>query len=680
MKYLKYRQEYLLESSGPLANDLPWGDTLLGRLINSTIRKAKIGTNLVSIESVIDRLKDEFDKLISAGVTKEMDDKSRTMISRIQFSAILGELEKAVNDGDQLQVIINITNHLIIEVTHFKVTKDGEETKKELIDKLKEFLSLISDADEADIENIKKDPDPVKDTDPKQLNPAPETKEIEGDKKNVKYLNAAPNTLLKKETSVDTKKGSEVSTILNSKENSSTKITKIENKIASLEKIISDKKSKNENTEQEENELKAFKDGLGKIKNESKIYRYIDFIIEELTDAPNIPSGKDSSGQKVREIFYRVFTKEYLLKWEISEQSAKELDKRMEDTSKSITKLELNIDPIVEIVKIFNKAHKIHTTPTIQSGRTDGKVSNKTFREYTWVGDGQPGTPAAPSVGAWRNNAIFDKWENSVLDIIKNPKYQVVFNEKTVFKFGDADERANLKKVSGSKPIQGGGKTLLKFMNEMLDGEKLYKKGTQLRFIEEYFGVQTSEKDLGFGGGNSPTPSKSKKEELIFIKESIENRKGSIYALTFKEGEKEKVYYLSIIQSNDDMIYFTCSHTFAEFKTMINRTPISPGSTGILVTKGDMEMPINTNTSFKSEKGNNLSYVTHYGSFKESDISKIPLIFKTISIKDSASKNSSIKCNIFKLVKKSDQTPVVLIDSDIEKISAAIDKVKDKLK
>jgi hypothetical protein len=32
------------------------------------------------------------------------------------------------------------------------------------------------------------------------------------------------------------------------------------------------------------------------------------------------------------------------------------------------------------------------------------------------------------------------------------------------------------------------------------------------------------------------------------------------------------------------------------------------------------------------------------------------------------------------LVKKSDQTPVVLIDSDIEKISAAIDKVKDKLK
>ena len=65
MKYLSNRDEFLkrsinkineyksledkdlvkinedVENSGPFANDIPWGDSLLGRLINSTIRKAK---------------------------------------------------------------------------------------------------------------------------------------------------------------------------------------------------------------------------------------------------------------------------------------------------------------------------------------------------------------------------------------------------------------------------------------------------------------------------------------------------------------------------------------------------------------------------------------------------------------------------------------------------------------
>ena len=48
------------------------------------------------------------------------------------------------------------------------------------------------------------------------------------------------------------------------------------------------------------------------------------------------------------------------------------------------------IDPVLDIVKCFNRAYKIHTTQVIPSGRSGGRVSNKTFMEYTCFGGGDP--------------------------------------------------------------------------------------------------------------------------------------------------------------------------------------------------------------------------------------------------------------------------------------------------
>ena len=35
------------------------------------------------------------------------------------------------------------------------------------------------------------------------------------------------------------------------------------------------------------------------------------------------------------------------------------------------------LDPVLEIVKVFNRAYKLHTTQVIPTGRSGGKVSNK---------------------------------------------------------------------------------------------------------------------------------------------------------------------------------------------------------------------------------------------------------------------------------------------------------------
>ena len=95
----------------------------------------------------------------------------------------------------------------------------------------------------------------------------------------------------------------------------------------------------------------------------------------------------------------------------------------------------------------------------IPSGRSGGKVSNKTFMEYTTFGGGDPST-AGKSGGPYRNNAIFNQWEDTVLDIQREKKYQPIFNIGTKLKVGD-------------DLIEKAGANLRKFMTDMLDGDEL---------------------------------------------------------------------------------------------------------------------------------------------------------------------------------------------------------------
>ena len=131
-------------------------------------------------------------------------------------------------------------------------------------------------------------------------------------------------------------------------------------------------------------------------------------------------------------------------------------------------------DPIIEILRIFNQAYKLYMTPIIskRSQNLDGSAAGPspgTLFEYTDMGN----------QGPWRNNEIFDKWEDAVFNILGNRKYQVIFDKSTILKVGD-------------EMREGKGPKLRQFMTDLLDGTKLYKpgsegKGSQAKFLDSYF-------------------------------------------------------------------------------------------------------------------------------------------------------------------------------------------------
>ena len=131
MRYLNKRDEFLnsikIDSykplitrineqadSGPFANDIPWGDSLLGRLIDSTIRKAKIGNNLLKIKSVENRLRDAFDEILAYSKINE-DEESKKEVAKLMNFTFLYNLEQSVKKGHDIKIIKNLTNVAISE-------------------------------------------------------------------------------------------------------------------------------------------------------------------------------------------------------------------------------------------------------------------------------------------------------------------------------------------------------------------------------------------------------------------------------------------------------------------------------------------------------------------------------------------------------------------------------------
>lgn len=187
-------------------------------------------------------------------------------------------------------------------------------------------------------------------------------------------------------------------------------------------------------------------------------------------------------------------------KYKINKKDFNNLNAKLEDIQNEDYPITLFRDNIIEIVKIFNRAYKLHTVPVIPTDRTNGRVSNKTFREYTSFGGGVPQTAGA-SGGPYRNNAIFNAFEDCVLDIQKNAKYKKIFSGTTTFE--NIDENGDIKDINVKK-MEGAGKKLERFMIDMLDGDQLYKNrddrnpGTQALFLKKYFNIDVKNEDLGF--------------------------------------------------------------------------------------------------------------------------------------------------------------------------------------
>lgn len=767
MRYLKQREEFIKnnnfsnyslikEDSGPLANDIPWGDSLLGRLINSVIRKSKVGVNLTRIDSLIERLKSTFDGLIADATIKgsELGKDTALKIDRYLMSALLGELKNVIEKSNK-EEIIKATKGTIDSIKSLQISKESEESRKDLLSKLDEFLKSI-DIQEEDIKTdvmisnlshlskimqllqtnkevvprkmkikiggfyvahlydvdklvkvvsisngttkailfengkptsqieipvksilkevryeIKPSEDEKSDSivfnleDTKSISDkeivalvkrgsiAPsgvvestifesedQTSNVSKDKlrksvdlliKNDKGLSINPEFIndlitqfknnpndssngLNSPSYVLTNiyrevysclKGDRASTVpdLGKVTESLEILRKNKNKIPVAGELIA-RFAKRTSQFEENNlfeklgdlgaEVHAFNTTLQEIigghiglpdyrrsknvepKTES-IVKYSNFIL--LKEAEETVAEPEKKKDEFIIPFNKVFNQEYMKKWIVTEEEAKSLQYELNKIPKESTKIVIDgIDPIIEIVKIFNRSYKIFTTKTIPSGRSGGRVSNKVFNEYSWIGDsGDGGSPDKPSTGAWRNDALFDKWESAVLDIIKDPKYQVLFNEETTIKVGSSDPRINIVKKNGTRK-QGGGKVLLSFINAMLDGSKLYKSGAQAKFMTEYFDVEVPNDVLGWSGkggkdveinaGTAQNAKDSDKKKYSFkeIKE-VSPKYTSLYALK-TAGKK---YYLSILESDAEFVYVKYSETFFSFNKLATK-------------------------------------------------------------------------------------------------------------
>ena len=89
MRKIIDRNDFLLQRryikvNEVFTNEIPWGDSLIGRLINSISRKSKIAFDMRTVDGQIKRLTSLFDQLIETGyISVTEDDKRFLAISQL---------------------------------------------------------------------------------------------------------------------------------------------------------------------------------------------------------------------------------------------------------------------------------------------------------------------------------------------------------------------------------------------------------------------------------------------------------------------------------------------------------------------------------------------------------------------------------------------------------------------
>ena len=343
--------------------------------------------------------------------------------------------------------------------------------------------------------------------------------------------------------------------------------------------------------------------------NESKISNYLDFIIEkdlipynkseivksEEADKSDDSSDKSGKGEKNKtektdiyvEIdakFNEFFTDNIRSKFLVDKETG-EYIKKQGKVTESFTLT--NENQIIELVRLFMRAYRIHTPGRIPSGRTDGRVAGRVFDQYEYVGSGEGGTPDKPGSGPYRNIEIYQKFETAMFDIMADTKYtSTIFSDDAKFYFSkDKKSPVKLSEVTveklgarGSAPedymkaAKPLGKILLRFMRNMIDNPQMYREGSIGKFLNEYFGIggDMKESELQFKGfddvdknaettGNQRDKIRAKfvkvfeQEEYKSIKEKVKKEKDNKFLLKLKfKGENKNTYllYLGFFKNN----------------------------------------------------------------------------------------------------------------------------------
>ena len=286
------------------------------------------------------------------------------------------------------------------------------------------------------------------------------------------------------------------------------------------------------------------------------ISKYLEFIKENSTNIQASELPKYTYSENIKEFFNKncKSIKDYTM----DKTEALKISKNLDESVKKGDFVIPGFDPIIEIVKLFNRAYKIYME-TVISKKTNGP-SPGTLMEYTPMSSGNS--------GPWRNNKLFNQWEDAVLNILKDRKYQPIFDKKTQLRVGEE-----------MRPNKGA--ELRKFMTELLDGDSLYSmnsngKGSQAKFLAKYFG-EPDEKDIELGLTPNESKENAKLEEKV--KESQKTLKfkkpdpnfkpkskpGSIFLVDGVNEDNQPLKRIFLIQEGTKPFLLSYSKSFASY-------------------------------------------------------------------------------------------------------------------
>jgi hypothetical protein len=303
--------------------------------------------------------------------------------------------------------------------------------------------------------------------------------------------------------------------------------------------------------------------------NSSYVYLY------EATGTPgstsSTPGGTSSTIRSTVIDCWNKFVTEARIPAEMVNITQREIDELEKLTTDNVNgtltyDLSTNPDPIIAICRIFKRANEIYFTPVIPSGRSGGKVSNKTFLEYEKLGGAASGSSdaASPGYGPWAVKKLRNDWTDGVLAVLEDQKYRKVlanikfivpgsednFNRtaESFIKRYDRFMKVYEAETTTDSPAGGQlgvdkkshGQILFDFINDLLDNKTAANFDEQRRILlKKYFepyGLKvTTDK------GKTPTPIVRQPEcdpKTIFwspissfTNPNIQTQKGKFYAI-----------------------------------------------------------------------------------------------------------------------------------------------------
>ena len=377
------------------------------------------------------------------------------------------------------------------------------------------------------------------------------------------------------------------------------------------------------------------------------------------TETQNIPNsdksgepGEVSTGsisEKIKDFWDRKCktTRSYVMDKTEADKIKANFEKIQDNTDNFVID---GLDPVINIIRLFNRAYKIFTVATITK-RSNGKVDPSTFGEYTSYGGRQSGGDLNGWAGPFRNNKIFNIWEDGVLKILGDPKYQYIFDKKTKLRMPKV---SNPSKMEDYEFRTNAGANLRRFMTDILDGEELYKisggsstdKGTQAKFLEKYFGEpdEKTKGELGTetsfamdkedGDSNSENATKIDENSLKLKFKKTPNKEfktNQFFAINCKvideNGNESKPTYrffqLSEVGKNG-FSYLSMCNSFFFFEDYLKSSPNKDEKDARkkVIDKGDMQLLVNQ-SKFTTEDKKFKSYYMKYTNIKNEFVNSL---------------------------------------------------------